>query len=76
MFPACHVANVSGFYRCHRSSGAQIKGAYLIYGLLVMPPALGLVELFRGARDTMRSSVIVLVILTIAAGGHPCLALS
>jgi hypothetical protein len=49
---------------------------YLTYGLLMMPPALGLVEIFKGARDTMRSSVVVLVILTIAAGGNPCLPLS
>jgi hypothetical protein len=49
---------------------------YLTYGLLMMPPAVGLVELFRGARVTMQSSVVVLVILTIAARGNPCLALS
>jgi hypothetical protein len=45
--PWCYH-NGSGFYCCHRSSGAQTKGACLIYGLLVMPPALGLVELFWG----------------------------
>jgi hypothetical protein len=46
MFPADHGANGFGFYHHHRSSGAQTKGAYLIYGFLVMPPVLGLVEFF------------------------------
>jgi hypothetical protein len=50
MFPAHHGANGSSFYRRHRSSGAQTKGTYLIYGLLVMPPALGLVEFFGGSK--------------------------
>jgi hypothetical protein len=50
MFPAHHGANGSGFYRHHRSSGAQTKGAYLIYGFLVMPPALGLVDFFGGSK--------------------------
>jgi hypothetical protein len=50
MFPAHHGANGSSFYRRHRSSGTQTKGAYLIYVLLVMPPALGLVEIFRGRK--------------------------
>ncbi len=78
MFPAHHGANGSGFYPHHsqRSSGAQTKGAYLIYGFLVMPPALGLVEFFGGSKwevlgDTMQPSVIA-----IAAGSHPCLDLS
>ncbi len=37
-------------YRQHRSSGAQTKGVYLIYGLLVTPPALDLVEFFGGGK--------------------------
>ena len=76
MFPAHHGANGSGFFCHHRSSGAQTKGAYLIYGFLVMPPALGLVEFFGGSKwyvlgDMMWSSVIV-----IAVGSRPCLTLS
>jgi hypothetical protein len=50
MFPAHHGTNSSGFYRHHSSSGAQTKGAYLIYGFLVMPPALGLVGFFGGSK--------------------------
>jgi hypothetical protein len=50
MFPALHGANGYGFYHRHKSSGAQIKGAYFIYGLLVMPPALGLVEFIGGSK--------------------------
>ncbi len=44
MFPAHHGAGSFGSYRQHSSSGAQAKGGYLIYGLLVTPPALDLVE--------------------------------
>ncbi len=81
MIPAHHGANGSGFYHRHRSSGTQTKGAYLIYGLLVMFPALGLVEFVGGSKwevlgDTMRFSVIVFIFVAIAAGGRPCLALS
>ncbi len=46
MFPAHHGASGFGSYHHHWSSGAQTKGANLINGLLVMPPALGLVEFF------------------------------
>jgi hypothetical protein len=50
MFPAHHGANSSGFYRCQRSSGTKTKGAFLIYGLLMTPPVLGLVEFFGGSK--------------------------
>jgi hypothetical protein len=50
MFPAHHGASGSSFYRPHRCSGAQTKGAYLIYGFLVIPPALGVVEFFGGGK--------------------------
>jgi len=48
MFPTHRGASSFGSYCRHRSSSAQTKGVDLIYGLLVMPPALGLVEFFGG----------------------------
>ncbi len=50
MFPAHHGARGFGSYLQLRISGAQTKGAYLIYGLLVTPPALDLVEFFGGGK--------------------------
>ena len=50
MFPAHHDAISLGSYHHHRISCAQTKGADLIYGLLVMPTALGLVEFFGGGQ--------------------------
>jgi hypothetical protein len=50
MFPAHHGASGFGSYRQHRISGAQTKGVYLIYDLLVMPPALDLVKFFGGGK--------------------------
>jgi len=47
-FPAHHGFSGFGFYRRHRSSGAQTKGTDLIYDLLVMPHALGLVKYCTG----------------------------
>ncbi len=50
MFPAHHGASGFGSYCQHRSSDTQTKGGHLIYGLLVMPPALDLVEFFGGGK--------------------------
>jgi len=47
-FPAHHGASDFGFHCRHRSSCAQTKGADLIYGLLVMSRALGLVKFCTG----------------------------
>jgi hypothetical protein len=52
MFPAHGAASGVGFYHCHshRSSSTQTKGADLIYGSFVMPPALGMAEVFGGGQ--------------------------
>ena len=49
-FPARHGARAASAPSRHKSCGAQTKGVDLIYGLLVMPPALGLVEFFKGGQ--------------------------
>jgi len=54
MFPAHGAASGSGFgfyhHHSHRSIGTPTKGADLIYGSLMMPPVLGMAEVFGGGK--------------------------